>query len=60
MEAQLRSELNDLEQRIQRQLDTVAAKIDDVDARTETLARQFADMQSSLEEMRKELAMANK
>eukprot|EP00959_Pyramimonas_sp_CCMP1952_P228743 4782734-Pyramimonas_sp.AAC.1 len=59
METQLRSEFNDLEQRIQRQLDTVAAKINDVDARTESLARQLADMQSSMEEMRKELAMAN-
>ncbi|CAK0789660.1 unnamed protein product, partial [Prorocentrum cordatum] len=60
MEAHLRLEVNDLEQRIQRQLDTMAAKINDVDARTETLAKQFADMQNPLEEMRKELAMANK
>eukprot|EP00959_Pyramimonas_sp_CCMP1952_P009168 191100-Pyramimonas_sp.AAC.1 len=60
MEARLRQELNDPEQRIQRQLDTVAAKINDVDARIETLAKQFADMQYSLEGMRKELDMANK
>ncbi|CAK0790781.1 unnamed protein product [Prorocentrum cordatum] len=60
LEAQLRPELDATQRRLQLQIDTIQSQVRDIDTRTETLATDMEQLKSLVDELRKELAVANR
>eukprot|EP00959_Pyramimonas_sp_CCMP1952_P145164 3039422-Pyramimonas_sp.AAC.1 len=60
VEASLRPEFDSLERRFQAQFDSLNARVNTIDFRTEKLNEEMASMRVATDEMRKELALASK